>query len=209
MTTATHTAANETQNKNQILLAQKMEQFNKRGGVRVGDFVRLPTIDSRQKEYTRITHVWSETAQTGNGSYFIDKSGYLQYSGGLDSGLALDDLQPSEETKTGAVWFFSGDEVKAHNGVTFQAEMRVFTVKKGADVSGCWNSLACPYHLSVLTEKQMQDFGGRYKYCIQKNSCSHTAFNTEGELTAWLRGEDLILLNGRIEYPATATAQKA
>lgn len=195
-----------TETKNQILLAQKMEQFNRRGGMRVGDFVRLPTIDKRQNEYTRITHLWSETAQTGSGSYFLSKAGYLEFSGGLDSGLAFDDLQPSEETKMGAVWFFSGDEVKAQNGVTLLAEMRVFTVKEGADVSGCWSSLACPYSLNVYTEKQMQDFGGGYKYCVKKGSCSHTAFKTEGELSAWLRGENLILLNGKIEYPAKAAA---
>lgn len=191
--------------KNQTLLTQKLEQFNKRSGVRVGDYVRLPTIDKRQNEYTRITHVWSETAQTGGGgSYFIGDSGCLEYSGGLDSGLALDALVLSGETKQGAVWFFSGDEVRAHNGVTLLADMRVFTVKAGADVSGCYTSLGCSYSLSVLADKHIETFGSGYKYLIRHNQCSYKAFRKEEEAAflAWLKGEDLILLNGRIEYPA-------
>lgn len=189
--------------KNKMLLAQKVAQFNKLNGVRVGDYVRLPIVDKRQNEYTRITNVWSDKVQTGGGhsSYFIGFDDGLCYSGGLDSGLALDALVWSGETKPGSVWFFSGDEVKAHNGVTFLADMRVFNVVDGADVSGCYHALGCPYRLNAYTEKQMRDFDYQYKYRITENGCNLTSFNTESELLAWLNAQNLILLNGRIDYP--------
>jgi hypothetical protein len=94
--------------KNARLLEQKMAMFNARSGVRVGDYVRLPTIDKRQKEYTRITHLWTDTAQTGGGgSYFLSSRGFMDFSGGLDTGVFLKDLELSTETKAGAVWFIT------------------------------------------------------------------------------------------------------
>ena len=94
----------------------------------VGDYVRLAGGN-----LTRITAAYDNgRIQTGGGtgsSYHLFVNGALSYSGGLDSPFSSDLLSNSPDTKNGMVWAFSGAERKAHNGVSYVAEFRIFDLK--------------------------------------------------------------------------------
>ena len=98
----------------------------------VGDIIYLP-----QKKKVIISHVWDNHVQTSrSGSCHIGKSGYMSYSGGLDSGLKREDLFLSEEKDFTQAWFFEGDWASAHSAVYFNLAVKVWKVRKGADLSG-------------------------------------------------------------------------
>lgn len=107
------------------MFEERIAAFNKVSGPRVGDYLQL-----WDGSYTRFTHAWDDGIQTGGGggSYYIG-NGYLSYSGGLDPSVRYSLIQPTEETKTGTVWAFHNDHRKAHNGVYYQLEFRVFKLK--------------------------------------------------------------------------------
>lgn len=119
---------------NQILLQKKVEARNKIGGARVGDYLKLP-----HGIYTRFTHEWEHTIQTGgySCSFYLSKDGFCSYSGGLDSGVKKSDLRLTSEVKKGFIWFFDGDIAGAGRGVDFEIDFRVFEPIEGADLSGC------------------------------------------------------------------------
>lgn len=106
------------------LLAARIEQWNSHQGPRVGDYV----ITS--KGLLRFTYDWDDTIQTTSrgfgGSFYISESGYMDYSGGLDSGVPKTALELTEETRDGACWFFSHDYRTAHNGVDVVVPCRVY-----------------------------------------------------------------------------------
>lgn len=169
---------------NQEILATCTAAFDLRPGPRVGDFLRLPRPDERVPEFTRFTHKWEHTIQTGgteHGSYFIYKSGGLEYSGGLDPGVALADLIPTESTKPAAVWFFDRGLTGPGRGVTFQIPCRIFHLRDGAETSGLYE-LGTRYHLMHSADP----VGCGYHWTITRNSTSHTAFRTLPELEQWL-----------------------
>lgn len=124
--------------RNAKILARKVALYNERPGPRAGDF--LKKADST---YTRFTYNWGADSniQTGGHAdhcgYYLSE-GYCSYSGGLDPGVKVTDLIPTEETKKGVIWFFSNDYVTAHNGIYFEIDCRVFVLKEGADTSGLW-----------------------------------------------------------------------
>ena len=193
---------------NSEILKERLSAFNKISGPRVGDYVYMPSNDERVPEYTRITHIWPgpDRIQTGgheNSSYYL--GGSLSYSGGLDGGIAPDDLISTDRTKSGQIWFFDKDISGAGRGVYFTAEMRIFAVKAGADISGLYH-LKCPYDLCVLDAAQHARTCG-YWYTITKNATSHTAFRTEEELTAWLK-QNRLTLSAPLTPAGTSSYQK-
>ena len=117
-------------NQNKIL-ADRMAEYNLIPGARVGDWIREP--DGRM---SRATHDWnqdgemSETIQHGGGEFgqFYLGSGYISYSGGLDTGIKKNQLRQTEEMKPGKVWFFKDDYHTAHNGIEFMVDFRVYEV---------------------------------------------------------------------------------
>ena len=119
---------------NTELLKLKVDQFNTIQGVRTGDYIKID-----EDFYTRITHLWDDgQAQTGGTSgsqYYISGSG-LSYSGGLDSGINIEHLTETDETKEGYVWFFDKDISGAHRGVTYSIPFRVFSLKPDAPLTG-------------------------------------------------------------------------
>jgi hypothetical protein len=122
----------ETSEVNLSILAEREKQFNQVAGPRVGDYLLMP-----YGLYTRFTHAWDETIQTGGGSgSFFFGSGYCSYSGGLDSGVSYTDLIETTETKKGAIWFFDKNISGAGRGVYFEIPFRVFTLKEGANTNG-------------------------------------------------------------------------
>jgi len=119
--------------KNIELLKNAEYNYNQTTGARVGDFLLLP-----HGEYTRFTHKWNETIQTGGGSnsYHLSNGGYISYSGGLDSGVKYTDIEQSNNTKAGFIWIWDNGTSGADRGVHFKINFRVFTLKQGADLSG-------------------------------------------------------------------------
>lgn len=116
---------------NKEILKQREVEYNKKPGARVGDFLKLPEGIG----YTRFTHDWGETIQTGNGSFYFG-SGYCSFSGGLDSGVKRADLIQTDELKNGFIWFFDNGLSGANRGKNFEIKFRVFELKEGADLSG-------------------------------------------------------------------------
>jgi hypothetical protein len=179
---------------NEQILQRRMEAFNRRAGARVGDFLRLPQPDPRCPEFTRFTHDWGDSIQTGgmDGSFYLGH-GFLSYSGGLDPGIAHTDLLPTTETKPGHVWFFDGDISGAGRGVSFSVLLRVFVTRPGADLTGVWE-MHCPYNLTVWETEEAEKRGHRYRFTVSHHSTAHNAFNTEQELRAWLTKMQLALV---------------
>ena len=101
----------------------------------VGDYLLLP-----YGLYTRFTHEWTDTIQTGGGSgssYYMTGSGVCDYSGGLDSGISKKDIEPTDEVKDGNLWFFDRGVSGANRGVYYTAKFKVWKAKEGADLTGC------------------------------------------------------------------------
>jgi len=132
---------------NEQIFNDRVEALNKITTPRVGDFLKLP-----YGLYTRFTHEWDDSIQTGgseHGSYYLG-DGYCSYSGGLDSGVKFKDIQPTSETKEGKVWFFDKNMSGADRGVDFKIPFRVYELKEGADLSGL-------PQIKAYEKKQIQD----------------------------------------------------
>jgi hypothetical protein len=171
------------------IVATRMAAFDKRKGPRTGDFLRLPVTDPRQGDLTRFTDHWGNFIQTGGsryGSYYLGFN-FLSYSGGLDSGLAVSDILPTDETIDGSLWIFDLDCHRAGRGVDFMRPMRVFTVRDGANLDGI-GELRCPYHLTCCPHCSRSN---DYAFVITKHAMPCTAFRTDSELIAWLTEENL------------------
>jgi hypothetical protein len=178
---------------NEDRLARRVAAFNARPGPRVGDYLQIPPADPRAPEYTRFTHDWGDTIQTGGtstGSYYFTSTGYLSYSGSLDPGIATADLVATTATKPGRIWFFDDDISGPGRGVDFDIECRVFHARPGADLSQLYD-LLCPYWLQVCDQEMEQRHG--YKFTITKHGYSARAFKLPAELDAWLAEERLSL----------------
>ena len=76
----------------------------------------------------RVTHVWEDHAQAGggSGSYYMGESGYGSYSGGLNSGLPLANLELTDKTKECLFWFFCGNMSGGGRGVNFYCPVKVW-----------------------------------------------------------------------------------
>jgi hypothetical protein len=119
--------------KNSDLLRRKAKVFNKIKSVRVGDY-----LEYSPGAFTRFTHKWDDSIQTGgsSGSSYFLGDGYLSYSGSLDDGVKITDVILTKKKKKGSVWFFSEDLSGGGRGVHYIMNFRVYKLKKNADVSG-------------------------------------------------------------------------
>ena len=119
------------------IFADRVAQYNLQTGPRVGDFIKFP-----DGKYQRFTYKWHDQLQAGasakSGSFYLGE-GYIEYSGGLNSGAKRDDFILTDETKYGDIWFFHNNHIKAHNSVHYQMAFRVFELKPRADVSGLYH----------------------------------------------------------------------
>lgn len=98
----------------------------------VGDALLLPT-----GETVYFCHIWDESAQTtGGGSYSLSKSGYLSYSGGLDSGVKLNDIYLTEDFTALRIWFCHKGYLTGGCAVYANIKTRVWKCKESADLSG-------------------------------------------------------------------------
>jgi len=194
---------------NTKILAERLAAFNSHPGPRVGDYLRLPRLDERADEFTRFTHKWDDTIQSGGhegGGYYLGAGGGCSYSGGLDPGCQLADLVPTDQTREGSVWFFDCDISGAGRAVYFKIPCRVFELRAGADVSGLFN-MQTPYFLSVRPEPCRD----HYRWTVTKDCGPCKGFDKESDLHAWLASENLALgqpadQSQRILWPAEITA---
>ncbi len=116
------------------LLKQKIVEYDKRTGPRVGDYLELP-----YGMKTRFTHAWDEGIQIGGGSssFYLGK-GYISYSGGLDPSIEYKYLQDTGTKEDGMVWFFNKDWSGGGRGVNFYMPFRVFKLTPKYDPSTIW-----------------------------------------------------------------------
>lgn len=112
--------------RDQAILDERVTAWNKRTGPRVGDWIRFA-----DGMVCQVSHLWPGSAQYTYGGSFYLGDGYQSYSGGLESGIPLESLTLTDETKPGTVWFFHHDFHTGHNGVNATVECRVYesTVK--------------------------------------------------------------------------------
>lgn len=102
-------------------------EFNKRSGLRVGDFIRMP-----DGKYVRCTYSWDDGMQTTSltgyysESFYMDLLGEASYSGALDPPLPWAALHLTEETRLGRFWHFDGGVPRAHGGVNYEIPCRVY-----------------------------------------------------------------------------------
>ena len=115
------------------ILSSREKKLNSIQGVRVGDYLKMP-----YGMYTRFTYKLGEYIQVGGdaGTYFLNDLGFLSYSGGIDSGVYITDLEVTNEVKPGAIWFFNNNEAKAYNGFDTIINFRVFKLKDKASEDG-------------------------------------------------------------------------
>jgi len=127
---------------NETILLKRTQIWDKIKGPRVGDYLRVGD------KYTRFTHDGDDHLQTGgcchyangkkrDGRYYFGK-GYMSYSGALDKGVAVSDIEETDEIREGPVWFFNNDEPGKDNAVYFEILCRVYTIKPDTDISGLW-----------------------------------------------------------------------
>ncbi len=108
------------------LLTQRSDRRNQRPGMRVGDWLVL--LDGTIR---RIAYIWTEaklvqpTDHEDTGSFYLGL-GYLSMSGGLDSGLPMDDFTSTGMHRKGSCWLFHHNIREAHNGVDMELLCRLF-----------------------------------------------------------------------------------
>jgi hypothetical protein len=190
---------------NEKILNERANLFAKGPGPAVGDYITLPPVHPRLGRWTRITHVWEDSVQTGGmgGSYHLGEQGYMSYSGGLDSGVPTMALVPCKDPKMGPCWFFDGGWARAGGGVNAVIQCRVFSLKAGTNLEGI-GELQCPLHLTVLNKEAHERTAG-YWFIITKRAMSHTAFKTKEELTGWLQENQVTPVGGMNTIPEAGT----
>jgi len=113
--------------KDQAIAEQIKQAWLARPGMRVGDFVRWPNGELR-----RCSHDWEDSMQTskgGAGSFYIGSSGHASFSGGLQPANPMEFFKPTQETMTGAFWFFHHGSAGAGRGRDFVLPCRVFRLE--------------------------------------------------------------------------------
>lgn len=121
----------DVQDRNLNILSDRMTEYNKIPGARVGDWIR-----ETSGRMTRATHDWNdagedtEIIQHGGSEFgqFYLGDGYISYSGGLDTGIKKNQIRDTGEVKKGKVWFFRNDYATAGNGIDYMVDFRVFEV---------------------------------------------------------------------------------
>lgn len=115
--------------RDQAIVDERMAAVDAITGPRVGDFVVFADGTER-----RISYSWPagdhfpasvQTSDLGAGRFYLGR-GYLSFSGGLHSGVSVETLTDTGETRKGEAWIFHHDSRRAHNGVDFKATFRVY-----------------------------------------------------------------------------------
>lgn len=108
------------------ILAERLARRSKIDGPRVGDFCILKNGDAR-----RFTHHWGDCIQITmkgiSSSFYLDATGAMDYSGGLDPAIPLTRLRlrPGDQ-RNGPCWFFHHDIRRGNNAVHALVPCRVY-----------------------------------------------------------------------------------
>ena len=121
----------EFDEKDEQLRQARIEARQALRGPLVGDFVRFPGGSLR-----RFTYDWSDHAGEGglqttcegniHESFYLDRSGFMSYSGCLDPSIPQDKLTDTGEVKDARCWFFHHDRTAAHSAVHMTVPCRVY-----------------------------------------------------------------------------------
>lgn len=99
---------------NMAILAKRQAGLDSRMSIDVGDIVLSGD------DVLRVTHNWGDSVQlTFNGhlgSFYLGGDGFVDFSGSLDSAIDKSRFEDTGEKRDAPVWFFSGNDVRAHNG---------------------------------------------------------------------------------------------
>lgn len=127
----------EFDEKDEILRKNKLEQWEKISGARVGDFIRM-----KDGSLQRFTYDWGDGLQTTGcdikdhpyyGSFYFGGT-YVSYSGALDPTIPNAQIQRIEnEELQGWFWFFHHNFSGAGRGVDFKLPCRVFEQIEGIE----------------------------------------------------------------------------
>lgn len=114
------------------IIKDRIEKFNSREGFKIGSKIKLP-----DGQYVMISQIWDESVQTSlGGSMHLGKSGYISFSGGMDSGIDKSDLILTDEVSYSTIWIFHNDLSGGGRGVYYKMPFQVYRTKRGADLSG-------------------------------------------------------------------------
>ncbi len=114
--------------RDQVILAERMAALNERPEPRVGDFVRF--ADGVLRRFSYHWHDgadWDGGYQTSDGGTYYLGEDYVSMSGGLHSPIPTATLTRTDETREGTVWFFHHNHRGAGRGVDTVATFRVYT----------------------------------------------------------------------------------
>ena len=107
------------------ILAASIKARDSFDGPRIGDFIRM-----KNGELRRFTYRWPEGIQTTwkgeSGSFYLDKEGYVSYSGSLESQIPFSRIRDTGQFREGAFWFFHHGFQQAFHGVDCRAPCRVY-----------------------------------------------------------------------------------
>lgn len=115
--------------KNFALATDRIDKLMARERPRCGDYVKIG------EKYVRLASDMGdgEYQYTEVGSFHVSENGGVSYSGGFcfDFGSRIDTkkLINADELRPGSFWFFSQNDVKAHNGVWFTGNFKVWALK--------------------------------------------------------------------------------
>ena len=110
--------------KNAIILAERMRDYDAIQGPRVGDWLDTPKGQFRIALCSKDTiQPTMYTAEENQGFYL---GGAISYSGSLGEPVQLSRMYDSGEKRAALVWFFSENDVRAHNSVYQKADFRIF-----------------------------------------------------------------------------------
>lgn len=132
-----------------FILAGRQVELDGRQGPRVGDW-----IEFADGMVARISHDWGDSVQYSYGGSFYLGDGYASYSGGLEPGIPVDSLTPTDEVRPGPVWFFHHDQARAHNGVNTAANFRVYRASGNTHRYYCMKCSAMVDGVHRLEHKQ-------------------------------------------------------
>lgn len=124
----------ETIQKDFNLLKEYEKAFLSRGNNApiVGDALLLPT-----GETVYFCHVWDDSVQTcGGGSFSLTSSGFLSYSGGLDSGIKKHDIYLTDDFTALNIWFCHRGYLTGGCSIDAYIKTRIWKCKENADLSG-------------------------------------------------------------------------
>ena len=107
------------------ILAERAAAREQRQGPRPGDIVRFTDGVVRRFSHDHGPEVGIQTCEAG--SFYLQPSGHLDFSGSLDPCVKYATLTLTEEAGEVGAWFFHHDWKRAHNAVAVVLPARVYT----------------------------------------------------------------------------------